>query len=36
VIPFVSWGAAESIQVESGMVWGVNDRRRVAGEAMGD
>jgi gamma-glutamyltranspeptidase/glutathione hydrolase len=35
VIPFVSWGAAESIQVESGGVWGVNDRRRVAGEAMG-
>ncbi len=37
VIPFVSWGAAESIQIEpeTGLRLGVHDRRRVAGKAVG-
>jgi len=37
VIPFVSWGAAESILIEpeTGLLLGVHDRRRVAGKAIG-
>jgi gamma-glutamyltranspeptidase/glutathione hydrolase len=37
VIPFVSWGATQSIRIEpeTGLRLGVNDRRRVAGKAVG-
>jgi len=37
VVPFASWGAAESIRIEpeTGLLLGVNDRRRVAGKAIG-
>ncbi|MFP5273958.1 gamma-glutamyltransferase [Coleofasciculus sp.] len=37
VIPFTTWGAAESIGIEPevGVLWGVNDKRRVAGKALG-
>jgi gamma-glutamyltranspeptidase/glutathione hydrolase len=37
VIPFISWGAAESILIEpeTSLLLGVNDRRRVAGKAVG-
>ena len=37
VIPFISWGAAESILIEpeTSLLLGVNDRRRVAGKAIG-
>jgi gamma-glutamyltranspeptidase/glutathione hydrolase len=37
VVPFASWGAAESILIEpeTGLLLGVNDRRRIAGKAIG-
>ncbi|PSB01044.1 gamma-glutamyltransferase [Merismopedia glauca CCAP 1448/3] len=38
VVPFVSWGAAESIGIDREMreIWGVNDVRKPAGAAAGN
>jgi len=36
-MPFINWGAAESIQVDvkNQTFFGVNDRRKSAGKAVG-